>query len=181
MKKTQIEHLLPQVFQQTIEEGSPLAAILEVMEIMHAPSESALDELEQTFDPYCTPDRFVPFLASWVDMEVLLDFPRRGDRTSASLSTGTGRLRELTLASVALSKWRGTRKGLLLFLETATGTSGFEIEEGLGADGNARLFHFRIRAPDEVRIHRTLIERIIELEKPAHATCELEFRSQPRA
>jgi phage tail-like protein len=181
VKKTQIERLLPQVFQQTIEEGNPLAAILELMETIHAPSESALHRLDQTFDPYCTPDGFVSSLASWVDLEVLLDFPRRGDPSSASLSTGTGRLRELTVAAVALSKWRGTRKGLLLFLETATGASGFEIEEGVGADGKMKLFHFRIRAPAEVLKHRTLIERIIELEKPAHVTCELEFRSQPRA
>lgn len=180
MKKAQIKRLLPAVFQTAVRPGNPLFAILDVMEAMHAPVESALDHLDVTFDPHRAPDAFVPYLASWVDLEVLLDVPRAQGLTSApSLSTGLGRLRELTAAAMTLSQWRGTRKGLCLFLETATGATGFEVEEQvLDSGGRARPFHLRITAPQELAEHRILIERIVELEKPAYVTYELRFESQ---
>ena len=137
MKKGQIKRLLPAVFQGAVRPGNPLSAILDVMESMHVPSEAALDSLDVNFNPYRAPDAFVPYLASWVDLEVLLDVPRSESPTSMpSLSTGLGRLRELTAAAVTLSRWRGTRKGLCLFLETATGAKGFDVDEQVvGADG----------------------------------------------
>ena len=180
MKEGQIRRLLPSVFQRTLRPGNPLSAILNVMEGMQAPSEDALEHLDRFFDPYRTPDDFVPYLASWVDLTILLDGVRPGSpAAAASLSTGLGRLRELTAAAVTLSRWRGTRKGLILFLETATGTSGFEVEEHVAdAGGKTIPFHIRITAPAEVSKYQTLIERIIELEKPAYVTYELRF--QPR-
>jgi phage tail-like protein len=176
VKQAQIKRLLPSVFQRTVRAANPLLAILDVMEAMHAPSESALDNLDTTFDPHRTPDQFVPYLASWVDLEILLDVPRGGSSSSASLSTGLGRLRELAAAAVSLSQWRGTRKGLQLFLETATGRQEFEIKEQvIGADGRPNPFHLQISAPGDLAQHRTLIEKIIELEKPAYVTYELAF------
>ena len=157
-----------------------MQATLDVMEAMHAPSEAVLDNLDATFDPYRTPDDFVAYLATWVDLEALLDIPRGATSSaSASLSTGVARLRELTAAAMTLSQWRGTRKGLQLLLETATGLTGFEIDEHvIGADGGARPFHIRVTAPGQLVKHRTLVERIIELDKPAYVTYELEFKSQ---
>ena len=181
MTAAQIKRLLPSVFQDTADARTPLRAILDVMEAMHAPSESVLDHLETYFDPYRAPDAFVPFLASWVDLESVLDCPRASgpSRDSArvpSLSTGIGRLRELTAAAVSLSKWRGTRKGLSLFLETATGVSGFLIDEvTTNQDGKPVPFHIRITAPAAAAEHRTLIARIVELEKPAYVTSDLRF------
>lgn len=179
MKKAQIKRLLPSVFQHGVQPGSPLSAILDVMESMHAPSESAMDHLAEMFDPHRTPDAFVAYLASWVDLEDLLDIPRsEGASSTPRLSTGVGRLRELTAAAVTLSHWRGTCKGLTLFLETATGMGGFEVDEHVvGIDGKAKPFHLRITAPGELTGHRSLIQRIVELEKPAYVTYELGFRS----
>jgi hypothetical protein len=83
----------------------------------------------------------------------------------------------LLAAAAYLSQWRGTARGLILFLEIATGTRGFEISEQIaGPDGRPQPFHIRIRAPEAVRLHRVLIERIIESEKPAYVTYELEFK-----
>jgi len=180
VKKAQIKRILPPVFQTAVRAGNPLFAILDVMETMHAPVESALDRLDITFDPHRAPDAFVPYLASWVDLEVLLDVARTpGAASTPSLSTGLGRLRELTAAAVTLSQWRGTRKGLCLFLETATGMTGFEVDERVvGVDGKIRPFHLRITAPKELAEHRILIERIVELEKPAYVTYELRFGSR---
>jgi phage tail-like protein len=178
MKKEQIKRLLPLVFQRAVQPGSPLSAILDVMETMLAPSEAALDSLDVNFDPYRSSDAFVPYLASWVDLEVLLDVPRtEGSSSAASLSTGLGRLRELTAAAITLSQWRGTRKGLCLFLETATGAKVQVEEEVAGADGKIKPFHLRITVPKELTEHRVLIERIVELEKPAYVTYELAFEA----
>lgn len=180
MKKEQIKTLLPSVYQQTALPGSMLLAILDLMEAMHGPSESVLGRLDMFFDPYRSPDEFVSYLASWVDLQILLDVPRSSTSwAQATLSTGAGRLRELIAAAVTLSKWRGTRKGLQLFLETATGMSGFEINESAaGADQKIRPFHLHIKGPGQLAQHRVLVERIIELEKPAYVTYELEFGPQ---
>jgi len=179
VKKEQIKRLLPSVFQRTSTTASPLSAVLDVMEAMHAPSEGVLDRLDTIFDPHTGPDEFVPYLASWVDLEVLMDTPRGSMSSSpATLSTGVGRLRELTIAAMTLSRWRGTGKGLRLFLETATGMNGFEISENKTAKGEAKPFHLCIRGPGQLAEHRRLIERIVELEKPAYATYELEFGPQ---
>jgi len=178
MKKERIKGLLPPVFQSTAVPGNPLFTILELMETMHAPSESALDHLHENFDPNRAPDAFVPYLAGWVDLDVLLDMPRRENVSSTpSLSTGLGRLRELTAAAVTLSKWRGTRRGLCLFLETATGAKGFQVDEQPQVEGKVKPFHLRITVPGGLLAHRNLIERIVELEKPAYVTYDLEFGS----
>lgn len=180
MKRTEIERLLPSVFRQTIYSGSPLLAILEVMSVLHEPSEDVLERLETFFNPFRTPDRFVPFLAGWVDLERLFDdsaLPSKsGGSTAAPLSTGLYRLRALTVMAAQLSQWRGTQKGLVLFLEIATGTSGFEIDELVpGPERRPIPFHIRVTAPESVRPHRALVERIIESEKPAYVTWELAF------
>jgi phage tail-like protein len=177
MKTTQIRELLPSVFQGAADRGTPLSAILEVMESMHVPSEAILDHIEIFFDPYRAPDAFVPYIASWVDLAGILDSPRSQETSSVcSISTGIGRLREVTAAAVTLSKWRGTRKGLLLYLETATGLNGFTIDEAaVGSDGKVIPFHLRIVAPAASVEHRTLIQRIIDVEKPAYVTYDLDF------
>ena len=189
MQRTSIERLLPEVFRATLAEGSPLGAVLDVMAGMHAPDERVLDSLDGYFDPARTEDRFVPMLARWVDLERLFvrsaapgakggASPRPGEpaTTGEPIATGTGRLRELVARAAFLSQWRGTRTGLVAFLETATGASGFTIDEAvLGADQRSRPFHIRVHAPSTVEIHRALIERIIKFEKPAYVTYELDF------
>jgi len=168
MKSAEILRLLPGVFQRTARPGSPLAALLSVMEVLHAPSEQVLENLDALFDPRRAPDRFVPFLARWVD----LDLP---------VTTGLGRLRELAAAGVELSRWRGTARGLLLFLSTATGRKDFEVDERVpGPNGLPRPFHIRVLAPAELAAHRPMLERIIELEKPAYVTYELHFAQPPQ-
>jgi phage tail-like protein len=156
MKSRQIAHLLPVVFRRALEFSPPLAALLGVMQAMHAPSEEALRKFRDVIHPYAAPDRFVPYLASWVGLEPVLD--ERG-----GISSGTPRLRELVAASSMLAKWRGTARGLVLFLEIATGIRGFAIDE-------PRPFHFVLTLPAGTAPHRELIERIVSMEKPAYVT-----------
>ena len=179
MKETEIVQLLPGIFQRTLRPGNPLRAVLASMEGLHAPAEEILRDIDAIVDPYRTPDEFVAFLARWVDLERI--FAVRGieapGETEIPLGTGLGRLRELIHSAAQLSRWRGTRGGLRQFLETATGATGFEILESvLGADQKERPFHIQVRAPQSVESHRRLIERIIEVERPAYVTWELVFQ-----
>jgi P2-related tail formation protein len=184
MKRNEIEHLLPEVIRRTIRPGNPLDALLAVMEALHAPSEEVLAELDLYLDPYRAPDDFIPYLARWVDLgRFLAEFPESdgpdegpGHPSSVPFAGGLGRLRDLIAAAATLSKWRGTAKGLLRFLETATGMQGFEIDEAVpGPNGQPQPFHLQIRAPTKAEPYRVLIRRIIEMEKPAYVTYKLSF------
>lgn len=177
MKRGEIERLLPDIFRRTSRAGNPLHAVLEVMEALQAPSEEALRDLDTYFEPRRAPDAFVPYLAGWVDLERLLaEGPSRPDAPPPTFPTGLGRLRELVAQAAYLSQWRGTPRGLLRFLETATGVQGFAIDEQVpGEGGLPRPFHLRVRAPRETEPYRVLLERIIEVEKPAYVTYDLVF------
>jgi phage tail-like protein len=177
MKRNEIERLLPTVIRRTMRRDNPLPAILEVMSVLHEPSERLLTGLDGVFNPFRTPDSFVPFLARWLDLDRIFD----GTYSPASkgrspISTGLDCLRALTAAASYLSQWRGTRKGLDHFLEIVTGTDEFTIEEQVvGTDGAPIPFHIRVIAPEAAQSHQALIERVIESEKPAYVTYELVF------
>ncbi len=165
MKRQEIEPLLPEVFQRTVRPGSALFALLETMAELHQPAEDVLSRLDSVFDPRRTPDRFVPFLAAWADLTRILP-----------VTTGLGCLRQLIAVAAELSQRRGTARGLILFLETATSIHGFEVDERVpGPRGQPRPFHIRIRAPQSAAAHQALVERIIGSEKPAYLTYDLEF------
>ena len=172
MKRNEIERLLPGVFQRTAQRGTPLDALLHAMEALHAPDEDALAQLETYFAPYEAPDEFVPMLARWVDLDRLL--AETPDHPADAFAGGLGRLRELVAAAAYLSKWRGTARGLLRFLETATGLEGWGIDEAVpGPDGRPRPFHIRVVAPSGAARYQALIEHIVQMEKPAYVTYEL--------
>jgi len=167
MNRSNIAALLPGIFQRTLGDGNPMDAMLCAMEALHAPSEEILRQIDFICNPHRAPEAFVPFLARWVDLERIFAPREDGD---GLVSTGLGRLRELIQTAAYLSRWRGTKQGLERFLETATGLTGFEIEEP-----HARPFHLRITAPKEAEPHRALIERIVEVERPVYTTWEVQF------
>lgn len=181
MKSAEIAGLLPEVIRASLESRSLLALLLDVMDRQHAPSESVLDQLDACFDPRRTDDRFVPMLARWVDLGRL--FVRSAADPSISvggdvITTGTGHLRELVARAAYLSQWRGTRSGMIAFLETATGQVGFAIDERVPADnGESRPFHMMVTVPPGLDAHRALIEHIVEFEKPAYVTFDIDFSS----
>lgn len=173
MRRREIERLLPNIMRRAVVHGSPLAAILDVMESLHAPVEEAIRQIDRYFSPYRTPDDMVPLLARWVDLDrfFLAETPSGG---MLRIPQDVGQLRELVAAAAQLSQWRGTKMGLQLFLETATGVPGFQIDEVVAAGhGTVRPFHFRVRVPEGATLHRALVEQIIEQERPAHLTYEI--------
>jgi phage tail-like protein len=164
MRSEEIRRLLPAVFQWAVVPGSPMAALLDAMETLHRPTEARLATLDEILDPRRAPEPFVRMLAEWVNLDL-------------EVTTGVDRLRALVASAVALSRWRGSARGLLGFLEAATGTTGFEIDEDVREGGQIRPFHIRVSAPAPLRDHEDMIERIIRLEKPAYVTHELQFRA----
>ena len=180
MKQNEIVRLLPGIFQRTMQDGSPLVALLAVMEALQAPDEAILQQAETFLNPYQTPDSFVLFLASWVDLDwLILENAQEYTPQTPSLPSGIGRLRELIAQSVFLAQWRGTAKGLLRFLETASGIHGFTIEERVpGPAGRLKPFHIAIHIPPEAAAYIPMITRIIEAEKPAYVTYELHIKGK---
>ena len=170
MNRGTIESLLPGNFRRALEPSSPLSSLIDVMESMFAPSEATLIGLDRFFDSRRTPERFVPYLARWVDLGPLLDRLEE-ELGQGEFPSGNGRLRDLVALAAYLSKWRGTRRGLVAFLEVGTGLRGFEVEEHAGG----RPFHLRFTAPPGADAYRALIASIVEQEKPAYTTYELAF------
>ena len=180
MRRNEIEALLPSVMQRTLDTGGPLATIVQIMDDLHAPAEEILATLADFFNAYRTPDEFVPYLAGWVDLARLLEAtPAANNATDLpNFAPGIGQLRELIAAAAYLSKWRGTEHGLVRFLETATGLSGFAVATQVpDADGRPRPFHLRVTAPATARPYATLVRRIVEQEKPAYVTADIDFET----
>jgi len=167
MHKDEIVQLLPGVFQKTVSpsgenSGDLLMALLTVMEGLHKPVEDVLDNLDHYFHPDMASDRMLPYLANWVGLGPLL--PANG----APFPFGNNRLRDLVWAAVSIAQLRGTRQGMRILLEAATGVAPFLIE----ADGK-RPFHLIIQYPTAAEPYTSLIEQILDLEKPAYATYQL--------
>ena len=180
MKRNSIESLLPDVFRRTLGPGTPTSALLDAMTAIQTPVEELLDRVDATFNPYRTPDRFVEFLATWVDLDRLWTvhanpYVSGGTEAAQNNRIDGGRLRELIAHASFLSQWRGTVKGMLLFLKVATGFQGFELIEGRTRDNSPKPFHFIVRVPEAAKPKLTLIKAIIEQEKPVYTTFEIDY------
>ncbi len=169
MQRRDVDALLPAIYQDAVRQGSPLDALLEAATRLPEPEEAILARLDALFDPRRTPDAMVAFLAGWVDLDRFL-IGRRADGSGGELPTGMGRLRELCANAAELSRYRGTRQGLIRFLEVATGESGFRVQENQTVDDQARPFHLCVIAPKATRPYAELIHAIVAFEKPAYVT-----------
>lgn len=172
MQRSEIEQLLPEVLRGTATPGSPLDALLEAMLAMLAPSEALLSRIDEVFDPYRTPEAFLPVLATWVGMGHLLQ-PESASPGFRSVASGEARLRDLIAAAGYLEQWRGTAHGLVRFLETATGEGGFIVEEPEATGEDGQSFHIRVLVPPDASRYGKLVERIVETEKPAFVTFDI--------
>ena len=173
-KKDEIRTLLPGIMQQTVKEGTPVEAILTVMVSFLKPLEDVIGSLDVLYDVERTEERFVPFLAQCAMLAWLVD---------SGIEPGS--LRRLIANIRDLSILRGTSQGLCRFLEIATGAEGFQIiedvvEENVEEKKTAKRvlpFHIKVIYPAEARAKFDLITQIIEHEKPAYMTYELEALS----
>jgi phage tail-like protein len=174
MRRPRIDALLPENYRRAADAGSPLSAVLAVMEDLHEPDEAILAHVETTFDPYRCADRFVPYLARWVDLDWLLPPDLPPDRP-VPFGPGYGRLRTLVAHGAELAQWRGTGAGLRWFLTLATGVGGYQVDEV----GHGRPFHLDVTVPAAAADHLELVRRIVAHEKPAYVTADVRLAGPP--
>ena len=175
MDRALIPRFLPENYRLAAHRGdSVLSAMLGAMDRLHAPAETVIAGLDAYVSPLRSPDAFVLMQASWLGLDRYFDWSGdRPDLGEPRFRTGIARLRLLVAEAAALALERGTRHALVRFLEIATGVRGFAIDEV------ARPFHLVIRAPASAAPLAGFIARIVDGERPAHATWELAFDPPP--
>ncbi|MBE9215053.1 phage tail protein [Plectonema cf. radiosum LEGE 06105] len=163
-----------------------IGRFMNIFEQTYQPVVDSFNVMWANIDSLTAPQTLLPFLAYWVGWEFdsVQEIPQQ---------------RRLIRRAIELYRWRGTRKGLRLYLHLYTGLSLDEdipneddkhisITEPLGNSftlnqaelGNAVLgggqaYHFvvKLRQQEANTIHEGLIRRIIEQEKPAFCTYDL--------
>lgn len=163
-----------------------VSRLLNIFEQSFEPSVRTLETLWAYLDPLTAPKSLLPFLAYWVGWELIpeLDLPRQ---------------RYLIRHAIQIYCWRGTKRGLRLYLHLYTGLpldekkpeteksicieehfgSGFVLDRArLGENavlGGGRAYHFtvRLRPPAGQQLEIGLIRKIIEQEKPTWCTYDL--------
>ncbi len=175
---------LPDIFREVDFVGR----LLKIFEESLEPDVQIFNALWAYVDPILAPETMLPFLAHWVgwEMSPLLDVKRQ---------------RYLIKQAMQIYRWRGTRRGLRFYIHLFTGLPldehlpegqkhidifevtgrGFILNEAqLGVDasaGGGRPFHFIVRIRNDLpsMINTDLIHQIIEREKPAFCTYDLEI------
>jgi phage tail-like protein len=156
-----------------------IGRFLKIFEQAFEPAVQTLDVLWAYLDPMTAPQTLLPFLAHWVAWPI--------DRRWT-----LERQRFLIRSAVELYRWRGTRRGLRLYIHLYTDLPLDEhitIEEirgegfvlgntRVGEDamiGGGRPYHFivRLRPQRPNQVDEQLVRHIIEQEKPAFCTYEL--------
>lgn len=163
-----------------------IGRFMNIFEQAYQPAIDSFNTMWALIDPLTAPSALLPFLAYWVgwQFDATWELPQQ---------------RRLIKRAVELYRWRGTRKGLRLYLHLYTGLpldedvlnegdkhisitepfgNGFilnEAELGNAVLGGGQAFHFvvRLRPRSTNSVHEGLIRRIIEQEKPAYCTYEL--------
>jgi phage tail-like protein len=181
---------LPSIFQRSDVTGKNfLREVLWITQHLFGSIEEQLDTLFNYFDPYETPDQFLPWLAGWTAMILEEDWPK-------------AKKRKLIKKAIELYKVRGTVKGLKLFIslftnhepeiiENAWPFRGFRIgvTSGIGVDSvilpPVNLAHtFLVEMPvtyKDVTIESVIrLHEIIQMEKPANTSYYLRFLADSR-
>jgi phage tail-like protein len=164
-----------------------IGRFIKVFEQAYQPAIDSFNVMWANLDPLTAPKAMLPFLAHWVAWQVdsvwNLDEQRR-----------------LIRRAVDIYRWRGTRKGLRLYLHLYTGLpldedipneadKHISITEPFGPSfilGDAHIgsavlaggqaYHFIVRlrrTASQHHINEQLVRKIIEQEKPAFCTYEL--------
>jgi phage tail-like protein len=159
-----------------------IGRFLKVFEQSFEPAVDILQTLWAYLDPNTAPSQMLPFLAYWVGWPGQVPWDELKQR-------------QLIRRALEIYRWRGTQRGLQLYLHLYTGLPNeqIQIEESfnrtfeLGQSqlgpmtmlGNGRPYHFCVRLTpprEEIdRLDEPLIRTIIEQEKPAFCTYDLRF------
>ena len=178
-----LQHL-PSIY----ERDDLMGRFLMLFESFWAPIETQIDAVYNYFDPRITSPDFLPWLAGWLDLDMDERWPE-------------DKLRQLLRWAIALHRSRGTKWGLLKYLEIYTGQQAEIIERrarnfvigsearlgpgiALGQGNTPHTFTVTLHLPPieaedkkererEEELRRRTIESIIEMQKPAHTVYSL--------
>lgn len=181
-------HHLPQVYQKNDRPGPHfLREFLWVFDHIFADMQRHIDVLHRYFDPLEAPEEFLSWLAGWVALTIDQDWP-------------AAKKRKLIQQAIGIYGYRGTVRGLKLFLSIFTGVEprllenrwpyeGFRIGKTvIGLDSivlppvnKAHCFMVEVPAEFADASDETIlkIHDIIRMEKPAHSTYHLSFEAAP--
>lgn len=176
---------LPALYQ---EEDEMMGRFLMLFDSFWEPIEDRINQMPYYFDPRTIPSALLPWMASWVSLALDERWPE-------------DKRRRLVRAAVALYRARGTKRGLLDYLEIYTGQRARIVEHGahnfrlgptahlgptiaLGTTNQPHTFTVtlqlpRVTAATEAETarreqeRRRIIENIIAAEKPAHTAFNL--------
>lgn len=170
-------NLLPLPFQQDAESADFLDRFLSLQDRFFDEAMGAFQNMGAILRSDATPEEFIGWLGGWFDWEFLPEW-------SIEIR------REMIAASMVFFGQRGTVQGLQRMLQWHTGLrdglpaviedfrlTGTEWVGGQPVDPSAPRAHaFRVIMPLDAAkddLARTQIMRIIDAQKPAHATCQL--------
>lgn len=142
-----------------------MARFLALFESILGPIEWGANNFDMYLSPRTTPAGFIPWLASWFDLEF-----------DSTWSEPQKRL--LLTEAHQLFARRGTKYSLSRLLEIYTGDKP-EIED-LQSEQDSFIFTVNLPVAED-SVNRNLIERMIEANKPAHTSYELQFKRSARA
>jgi phage tail-like protein len=144
-----------------------------------APAFLTLDCLDGYVDPWLTPRDFLPWLASWVGVDVDETWP-------------PARVRALVANATRVQEGRGTHRGLVAHLRLLTGGEVEVVESGgarwsdtpgaepPGSASSGLVVVISVLDPDAV--DRRTVERAVRDMSPAHLAVELQIvRAGPAA
>jgi phage tail-like protein len=137
-----------------------LGRFLLIFESVWEPLENRQDHMHMYVDPATCPASFLPWLASWFDMETGSHWPE-------------DRVRDMIGQAMDLYQWRGTAYGMARIVELWTGIHP-RIEE---SPDEPFVFNVRMRSEADRPIDRRLVEDLLRTHKPAHAGFVLEIES----
>jgi phage tail-like protein len=143
-----------------------IGRFLLIFESILSPVSRTIDNLHYYLDPRLTPPELLPWLSAWIGLALDERWPETQRRA-------------LIRAAVELYEWRGTRHGLSEFLRLYTGYTPEILEPGVGRprvpEEDVFKMIVRLKVPDPAAVDRTVVETIIDVEKPAHVGYRLEI------
>ncbi|MCD6285364.1 MAG: phage tail protein I, partial [Anaerolineae bacterium] len=137
-----------------------MARFLGIFEAILTPIEWNIDNFDLYLNPATAPRDFIPWLASWFDI-------------AFDPSWTEAQQRRLLKEAATIYARRGTRWALSRVLEIYTGET--PTIDDTGSD--LEPFTFKVILPAATaRLEREMIERLIDIHKPAHTLYTLEFQ-----
>jgi len=152
---------------------------LNIFEDIMGPLENTIDNLAMYFDPLLTPEAFVSWLASWLNLVPDPTWTMK-------------KWRELVKSAAILHRLRGTKRGLSEHLRIYTGIvpeisehiqgmsldseTKLGINTKLGSPGTGNHFTVTLELDGNNEVDIDTVRSIIDSQKPAHTGYTLQIR-----